>query len=78
MSHLAEITKSARELTDAEWTALGPALANNRPANFDQEDVVRMVIYRRAIHAGMYTDPHLDTAGPWSFDMDYLRTGILR
>lgn len=49
---LAQLTAKAPAATEAENTALRQALSNNYPANFDAFDIVRLIIYRRAIRAG--------------------------
>lgn len=61
-SALKSICDKAQPATEDENTALRTALSNNYPANFDAADIVRLVIYRRAVKAGMYGDGHWRTA----------------
>jgi hypothetical protein len=77
MTRIQELISKAPEITVEESAAMTRRAARNQglatapSALFDQGDIVRLIMYRRAIRAGMYGD-HFEERG-LHFMADYPR-----
>lgn len=77
MTRMQELISKAPQITDEEsaamvqWQRNNQGLATAPSSLFDMQDIVRLIMYRRAIHAGMYSDQG-DDSGLY-FMADYPR-----